>query len=183
MAFNGNDITSQLALGGARNALFEIRITNPANPVGDIKVPFMAKAGQLPPATLGVIEVPYFGRKLKIAGDRTYPEWTVTLINDEDLLIRNALEEWSNMINSFEGNKSKSSSASPLLYKSTAEIIQYSKDGTPIRTYKLHGVWPSEVASIDMAWESSDTIQEFPVILQYDYWEVSGGITGDAGGT
>ena len=94
MAFNINEIKSQLVFGGARNSLFQVQITNPANGTGDLKVPFMVKAAQIPAATLGVIEVPYFGRKVRIAGDRTFAEWTVTVINDEDFLIRNAMEEW-----------------------------------------------------------------------------------------
>lgn len=96
MAFNINEIRSQLTLGGARNSLFSVQITNPVNGIADIKVPFMVRATTIPEATLGVIEVPYFGRKIRLAGDRTYGTWTVQVLNDEDFLIRNALEEWSN---------------------------------------------------------------------------------------
>ena len=85
MAFNVNEIRSQLTLGGARNSLFQVTMSNPANSVGDIKIPFMVRASQIPAATLGVIEVPYFGRKIRLAGDRTFGEWTVVVINDEDL--------------------------------------------------------------------------------------------------
>lgn len=183
MAFSVNEIRSQLALGGARASLFQVTITNPVNSIGDLKAPFMIKAAAVPAATIGTIEFPYFGRKVKLAGDRTYAEWQVTIINDEDFLVRNALEEWSNAINSFEGNVSLAGSASPLLYKSQAEITQFSKTGAPVRTYKFHGLWPSEIGQIDLAWETTDTIQEFPVTFQYDYWTVSGGVTGDAGGS
>ena len=103
MAFNINDIRSQLALGGARPALFQVIMNNPANSGGDAKVPFMARAAQIPASTIGTIEVPYFGRKIKIAGDRTFAEWTVTVVNDEDFLIRNAMEEWMQNINSHLG--------------------------------------------------------------------------------
>ena len=104
MAFNINEIRSQLTLGGARPTLFQCNITNPANSAGDLKTPFLVRASQVPAATLGFIEVPYFGRKTKIAGDRTFAEWTVTIINDEDFLIRNAMEEWMQTINSHVGN-------------------------------------------------------------------------------
>ena len=80
MAFNINEIKSQLALGGARPSLFQVTLTNPVNAAADLKFPFMCRAAQMPASTLGTIEVPYFGRKVKIAGDRTFAEWTVTLI-------------------------------------------------------------------------------------------------------
>ena len=104
MAFNINEIRSQLALGGARPTLFQVNITNPANAAADLKSPFLIRASQVPASTLGFIEVPYFGRKVKIAGDRTFAEWNVTVINDEDFLIRNSMEEWMNTINSHLGN-------------------------------------------------------------------------------
>jgi len=178
MAFNIQDIRSQLVGGGARASLFQVQITNPANGAGDIKVPFMVKAAQIPASSLGQIEVPYFGRKIKIAGDRTFAEWTVTVINDEDFLIRNAMEQWMNSINSHAGNIREFGSASPLLYKSNAQITQFSKTGVPIREYTFNGMFPTEVSTIEMAWETTDAIEEFTVTFQYDFWEVTGGITG-----
>jgi len=178
MAFNIQEIRSQLVLGGARASLFQVQIANPANGAGDIKVPFMVKAAQIPSSTLGFIEVPYFGRKIKVAGDRTFAEWTVTVINDEDFLIRNAMEQWMNSINSHSGNIREFGSASPLLYKSNAQITQFSKTGVPIREYTFNGMFPTEVSTIEMAWETTDAIEEFTVTFQYDFWEVTGGITG-----
>jgi len=178
MAFNIQEIRSQLVLGGARASLFQVQIANPANGAGDIKVPFMVKAAQIPASSLGQIEVPYFGRKIKIAGDRTFAEWTVTVINDEDFLIRNAMEQWMNSINSHAGNIREFGSASPLLYKSNAQITQFSKTGVPIREYTFNGMFPTEVSTIEMAWETTDAIEEFTVTFQYDFWEVTGGITG-----
>jgi len=180
MAFNIQEIRSQLTLGGARASLFQVQIANPANGAGDIKVPFMVKAAQIPSSTTGVIEVPYFGRKIKVAGDRTFAEWTVTIINDEDFLIRNAMEQWSNSINSHAGNIREFGSASPLLYKSNAQITQFSKTGVPIREYTFNGMFPTEVSAIEMAWETTDAIEEFTVTFQYDFWEVSGGVTGNS---
>jgi hypothetical protein len=183
MAFNVNEIRSQLTLGGARASLFQVTLQNPANSVADIKAPFMVQAAQIPASSLGTIEVPYFGRKIKLAGDRTFAEWTVTIINDEDFLIRNAMEQWSNTINSLEGNVRGFGSASPLSYKSQAQVIQYSKTGTPLRTYQFNGIFPTEVSSIDLDWNSTDEIERFTVTFQYDWWNVSGGSTGNAGGT
>ena len=180
MAFNIQEIRSQLVLGGARASLFQVQIANPANGAGDIKVPFMVKAAQLPASTLGSFDVPYFGRKIKIAGDRTFAEWTVTIINDEDFLIRNAMEQWMNSINSHAGNIREFGSASPLLYKSNAQITQFSKTGVPIREYTFNGMFPTEVSAIDMSWETTDAIEDFTVTFQYDFWEVSGGVTGNS---
>ena len=180
MAFNIQEIRSQLVLGGARASLFQVQIANPANGAGDIKVPFMVKAAAIPASTLGSIEVPYFGRKIKVAGDRTFAEWTVTIINDEDFLVRNAMEQWMNSINSHAGNIREFGSASPLLYKSNAQITQFSKTGVPIREYTFNGMFPTEVSAIEMAWETTDAIEEFTVTFQYDFWEVSGGVTGNS---
>jgi len=182
MAFNVNEIRSQLTLGGARNSLFQVQFQNPANGAGDLKVPFMVRTAQIPSSDLGIIEVPYFGRKIKLAGDRTFADWTVTVINDEDFAIRNALEQWSNQINSLQGNLRTFSGAAPSLYKANAEVTHFSKTGVPIRTYKFNGIFPQTISTIDVDWNATDSIEEFTVTFQYDYWEVSGGITGNAGG-
>jgi|TARA_R110002074_G_scaffold7751_8_gene32765 hypothetical protein len=182
MALNINEIRSQLALGGARPTLFQVIMNNPVNSSGDVKVPFMCKASQIPASSIGTIEVPYFGRKIRIAGDRTFAEWSVTVINDEDFLIRNAMEEWSQNINSHLGNLRKFGSASPLQYKENAQVVQFSKTGVPIRQYTFNGIFPIEISPIEVAWDANDTIEEFTVTFQYDWWEVDGGITGNAGG-
>ena len=157
MAFNINEIKSQLALGGARPSLFQVTLTNPVNAA-------------------------YFGRKVKIAGDRTFAEWTVTLIQDEDMIIRNSMEQWSNSINSHLGNLRSFATASPTLYKANASVTHFGKTGLPLRTYTFNGLFPTEVSPIDLDWNTTDTLEEFTVTFQYDYWEVAG-ITGNAGGT
>lgn len=177
MAFNINEMRSQLVYGGARQNLFQVRINNPANASGDLKTPFMVQAAQIPESTLGVIPVFYFGRQMKLAGDRTFGDWTVTVINDEDFLIRNAMEEWSNRINRLERNVRDINR-----YKSNATVIQYAKDGTPIREYKFNGIFPSVISPIDLDWASTDQIESFQVTFSYDYWTVSGGTTDKAGG-
>ena len=182
MSFNVNEMRSQLVFGGARNTLFNVTIQNPVNGVADIKVPFMCKAASLPESSIGVIPVPYFGRTIKIAGDRQYGEWGVTIINDEDFLIRNAMEQWVNAINTPEGNLRNLGTSSPLLYKAQAQVTQFSKTGVPLRIVQFNGIFPTSISPIDMAWEAQDQIEEFQVSFQYDWWEVVGGITGNAGG-
>lgn len=178
MAFNINEMRSQLTYGGARQNLFQVRINNPANSSGDLKTPFMVQAAQLPGSDVGVIPVFYFGRQLKLAGDRTFAEWTATIINDEDFLIRNAMEEWSNQINRLERNVREINR-----YKATADVIQYAKDGSELRTYQFDGLFPSNISPIELDWSTTDQIELFQVTFQYDYWTVSNGVTGDAGGS
>jgi len=183
MAFNINDIRAQLTFGGARPSLFQVIISNPVNSVADLKLPFLCKAAQMPASTLGLIEVPYFGRKLRMAGDRQFAPWTVTIINDEDFLIRNAMETWNNSINLYQQNITALGSGAPSLYKSQATITQFGKAGELLRTYQFNGLYPESVAAIDVAWASVDEIEEFQVTFQYDTFEVLNSVTGNAGGS
>lgn len=182
MAFNINEIRGQLTLGGARPALFQVAITNPVNPVADLKVPFLVRAAELPASTLGVVQIPYFGRRIKIAGDRVFGDWTVSVLNDEDFLIRNAMETWNNSINSYEGNINQLGSGAPALYKSQATVTQFGKAGEVLRVYQFNGIFPSSVSEIALDWDATDRIEQFNVTFQYDSFEVIGGITGNAGG-
>lgn len=162
---------------GARQNLFQVQFTNLGNGSADLKVPFMCQAASIPASNLGTIQVPYMGRFIKLAGDRTYDSWVVTVINDEDFRIRNALEEWSNKINRFEGNIRDIDR-----YKSQAQVIQYGKRGQILRVYEFDGIFPSTVSPIDLGWDINDSIEMFQVEFQYDLWTVKGGITGNAGG-
>jgi hypothetical protein len=170
MAFNINQFKSELVGGGARPTLFQVQITNPVAPAADIKVPFLVKTAGLPESTLGQFTVPYFGRQVKYAGDRTFADWTVTVINDEDFAIRNAMEAWSNAINSHDSN----TRALPQDYKSTGQISQFGKDGSVLRTYIFEGIHPVSIDQIAMDWSSTDQIEEFGVTFQYDLWRVEG---------
>jgi hypothetical protein len=182
MAFNVNEIKAQLEFGGARPTLFQVQITNPATSAADLKAPFMMKASTMPESSLGFVEVPYFGRKIRVAGDRVFAPWSVTVVNDEDFLVRDAMEQWSNSINALQRNVRGTGSSSPSSYKSDALVSQFSKTGELVRQYKFVGVFPTTIAPIPLSWEATDTIEEFDVEFQYDYWEVSAGITGNAGG-
>lgn len=182
MAFNINDIRAELQYGGARPSLFQVVISNPVNPVADIKIPFLCKVAQIPSSQLGLIEVPYFGRKLKIAGDRRFDPWTVTIINDEDFAVRNALEQWNNYINLYESNVTALGTGAPGAYKSQATVTQFGKAGDVLRTYQFNGIYPEVIAPIDLAWASVDEIEEYQVTFQYDTFEILPGQTGDAGG-
>lgn len=175
MVFSINQFKSELVGGGARPSLFQVQIINPILGVADFKVPFMVKAAALPASNLGTYVVPYFGRDIKYAGDRTFEDWSVTIINDEDFAIRNAMEAWSNAINSHIGN----TRALPQQYKSDAIITQYGKDGQTLRIYNFQGIHPITIASIPMSWETKDAIEDFEVTFQYDLWNIVGGVTGN----
>ncbi len=179
---NISNMRSQLIGGGARPTLFQVIITNPIDGSADLKVPFMAQAAQLPSFTTGIINVPYMGRTIKEAGDRTFEDWTVTIINDEDFLVRNAMEAWNNAINRLERNIRDTGSSSGLDYKSQATVTQYAKTGDPIRTYQFEGLFPSNIAPIQLDWSSTDTYEQFDVTFSYDSFEVISGSTGNAGG-
>ena len=171
MSFNVNEFKGRLVSEGARPTLFRAQINFPissaGSPVSDFQ--FMCKAAQLPASTVGTIEVPYFGRKIKVAGDRTFAEWTVTVINDESFSVRNAFERWQNAVNAYQGN---TRGVSPAGYRGDAFVRQYAKTGEdlPIKTYHFKDMYPSEIGAIDLSWETTDSIEEFTVTLQYNYF-------------
>ncbi len=182
MAFNISDMTAGLEFGGARPSLFQVQITNPINPVADIKIPIMCRSTQIPDWIVGVIPVPYMGRRIKQPGTRDIGDWNVTVINDEDWIIRNAMEQWNNSMNSLQGNLNTTGSSSPLNFKSQAIVTHYSKGGEVLRVYQMQGLWPSRVAGVSMDWDQGDRIMEFDVTFQMDDFQVIGGTTGNAGG-
>jgi hypothetical protein len=177
MPFSINDMKSRLPLGGARPTLFEVTITPSTTLTGGTNIatiaPFMIQATTIPSSTIGQIEVPYFGRKFKVAGDRVFDSWSILVINDEDFTIRHAMESWHNKINSLKENKN-TIGASPANYKQDATVTQYSKTGQKIREYKFIGMFPVEISAIDLDWNATDTIETFGVTFVYDHFEVTG---------
>ena len=179
MAYSINDIRANLRLGGARPTLFRVLLDSPFNNTLGAIAPFMIQASSLPGSAISPIEVPYFGRKIKVAGDRTFEPWSVQVMNDEDFKVRHALEQWHNRINSLSGNLNTTGSSSPTNYKSQADIQQFSKaGGAPIRTYRFYGLFPTEISAIDVNWNDTDTIEVFQATFTYDWYEVVSGNTG-----
>lgn len=171
MAFNINEMRANLQFDGAMPSLFRVILNNPVSSVGDAKFSFMCKAAQIPESNLGMIEVPYFGRRMKVAGVRQYPDWTTTIINDEDFAVRRALEAWHAAINSSEGNL-----RSTAAYRTRATVEQFSKDGSIVRRYFIENCWPVNISSIELSWENEAQIEEFSVTWAYDYWNVDDAI-------
>ena len=183
--FNQRNITefrSRLTGCGARANLFEIEIAFPddlgidSNLVTD-KVPFLVKAAEIPASNLGNIPVPYRGRVLPVAGDRTFDPWTVTVINDTDFQIRDAMEKWSNSINDLQ---TAQGTINPEVYQKSGRVFQLSREGTSpsdpekvLRTYKFEGIYPNTVSSIPLDFGATDQIEEFQVTFNYLFYEVS----------
>jgi hypothetical protein len=182
MVFSVNNIRANLSGGGARPSQFQVVITNPIDGAADLKTPFMVQAAALPAFTIGKIDIPYFGRKIPIAGDRTFENWQVTIMNDEDFLVRNAMEAWNNSINRLERNIRDTGSSSDLDYKSQATVTQFGKTGEVLRVYQFEGIFPTIVAAIPLDWNTIDQIETFQVTFEYDLFTVLPGRTGDAGG-
>lgn len=182
MAFNISEMRAKLKYGGARNTQFRVTLTNPVDGSADALHPFMIQAASLPEWTLGTIQVPYFGRFIKLAGDRIFQPWQVEIINDEDFPIRDAIETWNNAINSLEGNIRNLPSSQSVHYQTTAIIEQMTKTGQVARAYEFVNLWPSVVGAIQMGWSDTDQIEVFPVTFEYDSFRVIPGATGDAGG-
>ena len=177
------DFKSKMAGGGARPNLFEVELVFPdpiaiENAVKD-KSRFLVKAAQLPASNITPIEVNFRGRILKIAGDRTFDTWTVTVINDVDFAIRSAFEKWMNFINKMED---ATGVQDPAAYQPDAYVHQLDRDGSTLRTYKFHDVFPTNISAVDLSYETVDSVEEFTVEFQVQWWEAIKGIGSNAGG-
>ena len=164
-----------LTFGGTRPALFEVYLRIPVGVGADQssadKFRFTCRAAQLPAATIGNVEIPYFGRRVKVAGDRTFADWSVTVMNDEDFLVRSMFEKWSNSLNRMESNvRDTLYSLNENSYKTDLTVIQYGKDGSQIRAYDIIGAFPTVVDAITLDWDSQNQIETFTTTFTYDYW-------------
>jgi len=174
MPFNISTFKSNgLVYGGARPSLFNVFLTVPQgigidNTSVD-KFRFVCRSSELPESTVSAIDVPYFGRKVKVAGDRAFGDWSVTVMNDEDFSVRAMFETWSNAMNRLVSNI-RDPNVSAENYKTDIEVIQYGKDGGTIRSYMFVGAFPTSIGAISLSWDSASAIEEFPVTFSYDYW-------------
>tara|TARA_B100000131_G_scaffold301754_1_gene324244 strand:+ start:110 stop:769 length:660 start_codon:yes stop_codon:yes gene_type:complete len=187
-----NSFKAKLAGGGARPNLFEVALNFPdalpsftetgasgkTNTTEESR--FMVKAAELPASNIGDIPVNFRGRILHVAGDRTFDPWTVTIINNTDWSLRRTFEDWSNAINDRTWD---SGVTDPVSYHSDALVYQLQRSnkagiqkntGTSeipvVAAYKFFGIWPSQVSSIALDYGSTDTVEEFQVTFQVEYW-------------
>ena len=177
-----SDFKSKLTGGGARANLFEVVLTFPdaAKPPDEVldKSRFMVKGARLPASNIAQIEVPFRGRVLKIAGDRTFDSWTVTVINDTDFAIRSAFENWMNTINKLDNNTGL---VNPADYQADAYVYQLDRDGQDLRAYRFYDTFPTQVGPIELSYDAQG-IQEFTVELQVQYIEIIKGRSPVSGG-
>ena len=164
-----DDFKAKLKGGGARANLFKATINFPAYANGDVELTsFMCTAAQLPASTMGVIAIPFRGRQLKIAGDRTFEQWSPTIINDTDFRVRDAMERWMNGINAHSANTGLTA---PVDYEADLIVEQLDRDETVLKTYNFRGCFPSAISAIDLAYGTNDAIEEFTVTFEMQYWE------------
>jgi hypothetical protein len=175
MAFTVNEFRSALRGDGARPNLFNVAMTLPtqiANAASaSQQITFMARAAQLPGSTVNSVPVMYFGRELKFAGNRTFPEWTVTVINDEDFNIRRVMETWMNELNSHQQNLRAGDFYQASNYQIDGFITQYGKRGEAIKDYTFVGMFPIDISPIELDWGANDQIEEYAITFAYQWWE------------
>jgi hypothetical protein len=184
-----SDFKSRLVGGGARSNLFEVELASfPGGiPWDATSFKFMCKAAQLPAQNIAAIEVPFRGRTFKVAGDRTIDPWTVTIINDEGFILRNAFEAWSELIAKLDTNLG---ATDPSAYMTNAKVYQLGRGSTPssqnnsgsanavLKEYEFIDIFPTSVAAIDLSYDNANSIEEFTVEFQVQSINVNG-----AGGT
>lgn len=172
-SFNVQEFRSQMSRDGARPNLFNCELPFLGNllPSAGVKFNFMCRAAQLPGSTVNQVPVNYFGRELKFAGNRTFTEWTVTIINDEDFVIRNSFELWMSRLNSHVSNLRNENYISPAAYQQDGLVTQFGKDDSILKVYKFIGMFPIDISPIELDWGANDTIEEYAVTFAYQWWE------------
>ena len=180
-----SDFISRIGEGVKPN-MFMVEIPFPGTGNDDPDVNLLCKSTALPASNLGVIEVPFRGRTVKIAGDRTFDTWSATFFNDKSMKIRGKFEQWLESMNTHEQNNA------PLFkpsendgYMKKMKVHQMRKDDkapnvdgsntTILRTYTLNFAFPTSISQIDLAYDSNDQIEEFTVEFQYSYWTATSG--------
>ena len=168
---NINDFKAKLAGGGARANQFKVTMPFPgyAQVGGEIEdLAFLCRGAALPPSVLGLVEIPFRGRNIKIAGDRTVDSWEITVLNDTNFKLRNAFERWSNGINNMTDNEGLTN---PVDYQVDAFVDQLDRNGNTIKSYTLRGAWPLNISDIALDYDQKTEIETFTVELQYQFYE------------
>tara|TARA_Y100000768_G_scaffold327368_1_gene265009 strand:- start:857 stop:1447 length:591 start_codon:yes stop_codon:yes gene_type:complete len=177
---------SALLGGGARPNLFEVELTTLPEGITGWSADnfrYMCKAAQLPASNIAAIDVPFRGRIFKVAGDRTFDTWTVTIINDEGFLLRNAFENWMDAISLLANNMG---ATNPSSYMTNAKVFQLGRGSkinsedskgdknVVLKEYEFVDIFPTNISAIDLSYESSDTIEEFTVEFQVQSFSLAG---------
>ena len=170
--FRISSFTSKLQGGGARTNLMEMTLGSVPGGGGTTDWRYLCKGSQIPPSNITPIEVAYFGRQVKVAGEsREFPALSTIVVNDEGHTLKAALEKWMAILNGHKSNKAKENILSSRSgYTTQITLKMFRKDGEADQTWKFISAWPSNVSAIDLSWDSGNTIQEFTVDWQYDYY-------------
>ena len=169
------DFKAILQGGGVRPTMFQVEMTFPTTVVTDETQAteegiFLIKAAALPGNNVGVIDVPFRGRKLKVSGDRTFDDWSITVTNDVTFRIRKAFEEWSERIQ----NMNFAIGSNTLTdYFGSAIVRQLDRDGQQLRAYRFEGIWPSVVGEIGLDFDTNDTVEEYEVTMCVQYYSAT----------
>ena len=170
---NINDFKSALKGGGARANQYTVTMPFPGFAAigGETRVmSFLCTTTNLPGMTLAEIPVPFRGRNLYIAGDRTIDTWTTTILNDTDFLIRNAFERWMNEINAMSDN---SGLENPSDYMVDGFVDHLDRAGQVIKSYTFRGMWPLTIAPIELTAAEAGEIESFEITYRYQFFETN----------
>ena len=168
---NISDFKAKLAGGGARANQFKVTMPFPgyASVGGEIEeLAFLCRATSIPSMEITNINVPFRGRAIKIAGDRTIPSWSVTVYNDTNFKLRDAFERWQNGINNMSDNEGLTN---PVDYQVDAFLDHLDRNGNTIKSYTLRGVYPTNIFAIGLDYEEQANIEQFEVTLEYQFFD------------
>ena len=175
---NLSAFTTALQGGGARANQFMVTMGG-AGAVGlTNNFHFLCRSAQIPALTIGEVAVPYRGRTIYLAGDRTYDAWTVTVMNDRNYTIRSFLENWMDDMSDI-GGTTKANTISAASYYANATVQQLDRNNQSIRTYKLEGLWPTTLDAIDLSYDANDAIEEFGATFRFNWMTAGGGGQGE----
>ena len=170
---NINDFKAKLAGGGARANQFKVTMPFPgyAQVGGEIEdLAFLCRATSIPDMTIGTVNVPFRGRDIKLAGDRTIPAWQITVLNDTNFKLRNAFERWQNGINNMTDNEGLTN---PVDYQVDAFVDHLDRNGNTIKSYTLRGAYPVSLSEIALDFDEKTEIESFTVEFAYQYFETN----------
>ena len=168
---NINEFKSRLRGGGARANQFKVTLPFPGYAAvgGETSdLAFLCRATAIPGQTVGPIAIPFRGRQLQIAGDRTFEPWTITVMNDTDFKLYRAFERWMNGINNMTDNEGI---ANPADYQVDGFVDQLDRNGNTLKSYTYRGLYPEVLANIPLNYATNDTIESFDVTFRYQYFE------------
>ena len=178
-----DDFKANLIGGGARANQFKVTITPPTGIATGLDVrrsSFLCRASALPGQTLNPIIIPFRGRQIFIAGDRTFDAWTTTVFSDAAWTIRGQLEQWSELMQDM--GEFSTGASNPSVYYGEAKVTQMDRNDKPINTYTLYQLWPQTIDPIDLAYDTNDAVMEFGVTWRFNYMNSQSG-GGKVGGT